>query len=132
MVREGVNGNPSRLHCIRIFQIYDRVLSERANKGCKRAFRLFLFEAKGNLIQKSQSSDPLYEFFEVPPTETEIQNVNQDWGEAKGQDVSGCQIPIRQCNTRGDTTDLWNLRSNRVKDSIYAVTGELKQGRGAP
>ena len=31
-----------------------------------------------DLIQKSQSSDPLYQFFEVPPTETEIQNVNQD------------------------------------------------------
>jgi WD40 repeat protein len=41
-----------------------------------------------DLIQKSQSSDPLYQFFEVPPTEREIQNVNQDWGEAKGQDVA--------------------------------------------
>ena len=67
-----------------------------------------------DLIQKSQSSDPLYQFFEVPPTETEIQNVNQDdvlaffrgYSDSWGPIQSGIPLSRRVRQEKGTYFDL--------------------------
>ncbi|MCL2928935.1 MAG: tetratricopeptide repeat protein, partial [Trichodesmium sp. MAG_R01] len=67
-----------------------------------------------DLIQKSQPSDPLYQFFEVPPTETEIQNVNQDdvlaffrgYSDSWGPIQSGIPLSRRVRQEKGTYFDL--------------------------